>query len=92
MFPRPDTLSLPMEVDDTVTWVLAPDASATVPATCKVPEPAAPRDSVPPLLTVMDGVAPLPPKLPPEFTVTPEELRMEPFTTRAPPLTVVAPV
>jgi hypothetical protein len=49
-----------------------------------------PGESVPPLMIVLPSV-PVPPSLPPAFTVT-VELAIEPFTIRVPPSIVVAPV
>src|SRR5215471_8398998 len=49
-----------------------------------------PGESVPPLMIVLPSV-PVPPSLPPAFTVTVESA-IEPFTIRVPPSIVVAPV
>ena len=45
-----------------------------------------------PPLIVIEGSVPVPPSVPPEFTVTPLEDAIEPFTISAPALTVVGPV
>jgi hypothetical protein len=50
-----------------------------------------PGASVPPLM-VVEGNMPLPPMLPPAFTVSPLDDAIEPFTESVPALTVVGPV
>ena len=49
-----------------------------------------PGASVPPLM-VVEGNMPLPPMLPPAFTVSPLDDAIEPFTESVPAFTVVAP-
>jgi hypothetical protein len=50
-----------------------------------------PGDSVPPLIVVLPTM-PLPPSVPPAFTVVIEDDAIEPFTDKVPPLTMVRPV
>jgi hypothetical protein len=50
-----------------------------------------PGASVPPL-TVVSPTMPLPPSVPPAFTVVSADDAIEPFTESVPALTVVAPV
>jgi hypothetical protein len=53
---------------------------------------ALPGASVPPLIVVVTGsTMPVPESVPPEFTVTLDELPIEPSTSSVPALTVVVP-
>ena len=64
--------------------------STRLPCTVSVPIEL-PGDSVPPLMVVLPTV-PVPPSVPPAFTVVVGEAAIEPFTSSVPPLTMVLPV
>jgi hypothetical protein len=53
---------------------------------------ALPGANVPPLVIVVGPAIPVPESVPPELTVTPDELAIEPSTSSLPALMVVAPV
>jgi hypothetical protein len=54
--------------------------------------PTGPGTRKPPLLTTVEPTVPLPSSAAPLFTVVRLDDAIEPFTIKAPPLTVVAPV
>ena len=73
----------------TCTWYVEPGAKLTLPPTSSVVF-AAPGAAVPPVFTIRPPTLPVPPSVPPLFTVT-VELPMEPFTANVPAFTRVGP-
>jgi hypothetical protein len=57
-----------------------------------VPGTPAPGAKVPPLLTCVLPTVPVPPSVPPLFTLVRLDDAIEPFTSSVPPLTLVVPV
>ena len=67
-------------------------ASVTEPVVVRIPGEF-PGERFPPELTItVPEIVPVPPSVPPLFTVTADALEVLPFTSSAPPFTVVAPV
>lgn len=71
--------------------VKEPAFSVRLPLTVRVPTEL-PGAIVPPVVTRVPGNWPVPPRVPPVLTVTPEELAIEPLTVSLPAFTEVAPL
>ena len=77
----------------TCTTYNAPDWNARLPVTVIVPGvPTGPGTRKLPVLTTVEPTVPLPRSAAPLFTVVRLDDAIEPFTIKAPPLTLVAPV
>jgi hypothetical protein len=87
----PVTLVRSAALPETSTRYAAALAITRLPCTVNVPIEL-PGASVPPLLIAAEPTVPLPPSVPPAFTVVRIDVAIEPFTSNVPALTVVAPV